>query len=397
MSSPAPTLGLADSITRLGTESAFSVLARAKELERQGRSIVHLEIGEPDFETPPHVVEAAAQAMRDGHTHYCPSAGLLELREAAAHDLGARRGGIAVDPANVLVANGAKPFLFFTILATCNPGDEVIYPDPGFPIYESAIRWAGATPVPIPLHEDRDFAFDLDQLEALVTPRTKLVILNSPQNPTGGVLSADDCAAAARIIERSNAWVLSDEVYARLLYEGEFATIATEPGLLERTVLLDGFSKTYAMTGWRCGFAAVPEKLIDPLVKFFVNSTSCVPPFVQIGGVAALTGPQDAPLAMVEEFRARRDLVVDGLNALPGVTCRRPLGAFYAFPNVKGTGQDSRVVADRLLQEAGVAVLSGTAFGDYGDGYLRLSYANSMENIQEAIEAMRGLLEEMTA
>ena len=392
MSATAPRLGLADSVSRLGTESAFSVLARARELERQGKSVVHLEIGEPDFETPPHVVEAAAQAMRDGQTHYCPSAGLPELREAAAHDLSVRRGGIAVDPANVLVANGAKPFLFFTILALCNPGDEVIYPDPGFPIYESAIRWAGATPVPIPLHEQRDFAFDLDQLESLVTQRTKLVILNSPQNPTGGVLSAGECAAAARIIERSNAWVLSDEVYARLLYEGEFATVATEPGLLERTVVLDGFSKTYAMTGWRCGFAAVPAALVDPLVKFFVNSTSCVPPFVQIGGVAALTGPQDAPAAMVEEFRRRRDVVVDGLNELPGVTCRRPRGAFYVFPNVAGTGIPADELATRLLDEAGVALLSGSAFGSVGKDNLRLSYANSQENLHEALRRMKEFL-----
>jgi aspartate/methionine/tyrosine aminotransferase len=384
--------GLADSLARLGTETAFSVLARAKALERQGRSIIHLEIGEPDFATPAHVVEAACRALRDGHTHYCPSAGLAELREAAAHDLSARRGGIPVDPANVLIANGAKPFLFFTILAVCNPGDEVIYPDPGFPIYESAIRWAGATPVPIALHEDRDFVFDLDELAALLNPRTKLVILNSPQNPTGGVLSAEDCAAAARLIAGTRAWVLSDEVYARLLYEGDFATVATDPELLERTVILDGFSKTYAMTGWRCGFAAVPPVLVDPLVRFFVNSTSCVPPFVQLAGVAALTGPQDEPLAMVGEFHRRRDLVVDGLNALPGVTCRRPRGAFYVFPNVAGTGIPADDLAARLLDEAGVAVLSGSAFGTVGKHNLRLSYANSQENLHEALRRMKELL-----
>lgn len=384
--------GLADSVQRLGTESAFSVLARARELERQGRSIVHLEIGEPDFDTAPHVVEAATKALRDGQTHYCPSAGLIELREAAARDLGARRGGIPVDPANVLIANGAKPFLFFTVLATCNPGDEVIYPDPGFPIYESAIRWAGATPVPLALHEERDFSFDIDELAALITPRTKLVILNSPQNPTGGVLGAGDCRAAADLLRDSNAWVLSDEVYARLLYDGEFATVATEPGLLERTILLDGFSKTYAMTGWRCGFAAVPEPLVDPLVKFFVNSTSCVPPFVQLAGVAALEGPQDAPAAMVEEFRARRSLVVDGLNALPGVTCRTPRGAFYAFPNVSGTGIPADELATRLLDEAGVALLAGSAFGAVGKDNLRLSYANSRENLAEALRRMKEFL-----
>jgi aspartate/methionine/tyrosine aminotransferase len=392
MSADTPTLGLADSISRLGTESAFSVLARARELERQGKSVIHLEIGEPDFDTPPHVVEAAIKALRDGQTHYCPSAGLIELREAAAHDLSARRGGIPGDPANVLIANGAKPFLFFTVLATCNPGDEVIYPDPGFPIYESAIRWAGATPVPLALHEDRDFSFDVDELESLISPRTKLVILNSPQNPTGGVLSADDCRAAARAFARSNAWVLSDEVYARMLYEGEFATVVTEEGLLERTVLLDGFSKTFAMTGWRCGFAAVPPALVDPLVKFFVNSTSCVPPFVQIGGVAALTGPQDAPAAMMDEFRVRRDIVVDGLNALPGVTCRKPRGAFYAFPNVAEAGIPADELATRLLDEAGVAVLSGGAFGKVGKDNLRLSYANSQDNLHEALRRMKEFL-----
>ena len=277
--------GLADSLERLGTETAFSVLARARELERQGRDVVHLEIGEPDFETPPHVVEAAAEAMRAGHTHYCPSAGIHELRESAAAYLSRSR-GIDVDPANVLIANGAKPFLFFTILATCNPGDEVVYPDPGFPIYESAIRWAGATPVPVPLLEERDFAFDLDDLEARLGPRTKLVILNSPQNPTGGALTAEETAAAADLLASSEAWVLSDEVYCRLLYEGEFASVTATEGLLERTVLLDGLSKTYSMTGWRCGFAAVPAPLVDPLVRFFVNSTSCVPPFVQLAGVA---------------------------------------------------------------------------------------------------------------
>ena len=384
--------GLADSLDRLGTETAFSVLARAKALEREGRSIIHLEIGEPDFATPAHVVEAAHRALLDGQTHYCASAGLPELREAAAHDLSARRGGIPVDPANVMIANGAKPFLFFTIRAVCTPGDEVIYPDPGFPIYESAIRWAGATPVPLALHEDRDFAFDLDELASLLTPRTKLVILNSPQNPTGGVLSAEDCAAAARLIAGTRAWVLSDEVYARMLYEGEFATVASDPELLGRTVILDGFSKTYAMTGWRCGFAAVPTALVDPLTRFFVNSTSCVPPFIQLAGVAALTGPQDGPLAMVEEFHRRRDLVVDGLNALPGVTCRRPRGAFYVVPNVAGTGIPADDLARRLLDEAGVAVLAGSAFGTVGKHNLRLSYANSQENLHEALRRMKEFL-----
>jgi aspartate/methionine/tyrosine aminotransferase len=386
--------GLADSLSRLGTETAFSVLARARELERQGREIVHLEIGEPDFDTPAHIKEAAAAALRAGETHYCPTAGIAVLREEAARYLSRTR-DIDVDPGRVLVANGAKPFLFFTVLATCNPGDEVVYPDPGFPIYESAIRWVGATPVPLPLEEERDFAFDLADLESRLGPRTKLVILNSPQNPTGGALSAEETESAAALLADSGAWVLSDEVYSRMVYDGEFASVASYPGMLERTVVLDGFSKTYAMTGWRCGYAAVPEPLVDPLVRFFVNSTSCVPPFVQLAGVAALTGPQDEPEAMVAEFRARRELVVSGLNELPGVTCRVPRGAFYAFPNVSGVPLETEELADRLLQEAGVAVLAGSAFGRQGTDNLRISYANSRENLALAIERIGGFLESL--
>jgi aspartate aminotransferase len=384
--------GLADSLSRLGTETAFSVLARARELEREGREIVHLEIGEPDFDTPEHVKEAATEALRAGETHYCPTAGIAELREEAARDL-ARTRGVDVDPARVLVANGAKPFLFFTVLATCNPGDEVVYPDPGFPIYESAIRWAGATPVPLPLDEEREFAFDLADLESRLGPRTKLVILNSPQNPTGGALSTQETEQVAALLADCGAWVLSDEVYSRMVYDGEFASVASYPGMLERTVVLDGFSKTYAMTGWRCGYAAVPEPLVEPLVRFFVNSTSCVPPFVQLAGVAALMGPQDEPNAMVEEFRARRELVVSGLNELPGVTCRVPKGAFYAFPNVAAVPLDTEELADRLLQDAGVAVLAGSAFGRYGQDNLRISYANSRENLALALERMGAFLE----
>jgi len=386
------TPGLSESLERLGTETAFSVLARAKELERAGKEIIHLEIGEPDFATPLHICEAAADALRAGETHYCPSAGIPEFREVAAQFL-ARTRGIEVDPANVLIGTGAKPFLFFTILATCNPGDEVVYPDPGFPIYESAIRWAGATPVPLPLLEERDFVFDLDDLASRLGPRTKLVILNSPQNPTGGVVGPEDTAEAARLLAESSAWILSDEVYSQMLYEGEFASVASHPGLLERTILLDGLSKTYAMTGWRCGFAAVPEPLVDPIVRFFVNSTSCVPPFVQLAGIAALTGPQDEPRAMLEEFRRRRNLIVAGLNDLPGVSCRMPHGAFYVFPNVRDVPIPAEELAHRLLTEAGVAALAGTAFGQVGKDNLRLSYANSQENLRLALERMRGLLE----
>ena len=388
------TLGLAESLERLGTETAFTVLARAKELEKQGHDIIHLELGEPDFGTPEHICDAAYEAMRAGETHYCPAAGLPNFREAIAEFLSASR-EIHVDPANVLVANGAKPFLFFTILATCNPGDEIVYPDPGFPIYESAIRWAGATPVPLPLHEERDFAFDLDELAAKVGPNTKLVILNSPQNPTGGALDAEELAEAARLVSETSAWVLSDEVYSQMLYEGEFASIASVPEMLERTILLDGLSKTYAMTGWRCGFAAVPAPLVDPLVRFFVNCTSCVPPFVQHAGVAALRGPQDEVTAMLGEFKRRRTLVVEGLNALAGVTCRVPRGAFYAFPNVSETPLPADELASRLLTEAGVALLSGTAFGRVGKDNLRISYANSQENLERALERMGDFLEKL--
>jgi aspartate/methionine/tyrosine aminotransferase len=382
---------LAAGVARLGTETAFSVLARARAMERAGRDIIHLEIGEPDFDTPAHITEAGIAALRAGETHYCPAAGIAELREAAAAELSRTR-GVSIAPERVLVANGAKPFLFFTILATCEPGDEVVYPDPGFPIYESAIRWVGATPVPLPLREELEFSFAVEDLRARLSARTKLVILNSPQNPTGGVTPAADLAAAAQLILETPAWVLTDEVYARLIYGDAFASIASEPGMLERTVLLDGFSKAYAMTGWRCGYAAVPEPLVEPLTRFFVNSTSCVPPFVQHAGVAALTGPQDAVTAMVAEFAARRDLVVDGLNALPGVSCLSPRGAFYVFPNVAETPVSAEELADRLLEEAGVAVLAGTAFGAQGANHLRLSYANSQANLTRALERMDAFL-----
>jgi aspartate/methionine/tyrosine aminotransferase len=383
--------GLASAVARLGTETAFSVLARAREMQRAGRDVIHLEIGEPDFDTPEHIVEAGIAALRAGETHYCPAAGIPELRDAAAAELSRTR-DVEVPPERVLVANGAKPFLFFTILATCEPGDEVIYPDPGFPIYESAIRWAGGTPVALPLREDLGFSFDVDELAASLSERTKLVILNSPQNPTGGLTPAADLAAAAELLLETDAWVLSDEVYARIVYGDEFASIASVPGMLERTVLLDGFSKTYAMTGWRCGYAAVPEPLVEPLTRFFINSTSCVPPFVQLAGVAALTGPQDAVTAMVAEFEARRDLIVAGLNELPDVSCRSPRGAFYVFPNVADAPIGAEALADRLLEEAGVAVLAGTAFGAEGAGHLRLSYANSQANLARALERMGAFL-----
>ncbi|MFM8611315.1 MAG: pyridoxal phosphate-dependent aminotransferase [Actinomycetota bacterium] len=388
---------LATALDRLGTETAFEVLARAKALEATGKRVIHLQIGEPDFDTAPHIVEAAAKALREGQTHYCPAPGIPALREACANHLSTHR-GIEISPDSIVVTPGAKPFLFFGILATINPGDEVIYPNPGFPIYESAIKWAGGVPVPLPLTEETDFAFTADDLRERLTPKTKMVILNSPGNPTGGYNSRDLNVEIAKVLADHDCWILSDEVYSEMLWGGaEHDTIAAHEGLLDRTILLDGFSKTFAMTGWRLGYAVLPEPLREPITRLIINSVSCTAPATQLAGVAALTGPRDEINAMMAEFDRRRVAVVEGLNSLPGVTCRDPKGAFYAFPNVSGTGQDAKTVADRLLQESGVAVLSGTAFGEHGEGYLRLSYANSLENIQEAIELMRGKLEEMAA
>jgi aspartate/methionine/tyrosine aminotransferase len=383
---------IADSLSRLGTETAFEVLARAKALEAQGKEMIHLQIGEPDFDTPPHIVEAAVKALRDGQTHYCPAPGIPELREAAANYLSRTR-SISVDPARVLVTPGAKPFLFFGVLATCNPGDEVIYPNPGFPIYESVIRWAGATPVPLPLTEESGFAFKADDLAERLTPRTKLVILNSPANPTGGVVPREVNAEVAKLLADHSCYILTDEVYCEMVYDGEHDSIASHGDLLDRTILLDGFSKTFAMTGWRLGYAAVPKELVEPLTRLFINCHSCTPPASQLAGVAALTGPMDEVRAMIEEFRARRALVVAGLNDLPGVSCVEPKGAFYAFPNITETGLKARDLQDQLLEEAGVAMLAGTAFGEYGEGYMRVSYANSPENITRALGKVRELLE----
>jgi aspartate/methionine/tyrosine aminotransferase len=382
---------IADSLSRLGTETAFEVLARAKALEAQGHEMIHLQIGEPDFDTPPHIVEAAARALRDGATHYCPAPGIPELREAAAGYLSRTR-GLEIDAGRVLVTPGAKPFLFFGVLATCNPGDEVIYPNPGFPIYESVIRWSGATPVPLPITEDAGFAFSADDLAERLTPRTKLVILNSPANPTGGVVPREVNAEVAKLLHDHDCYILTDEVYSEMVYDGEHDSIASH-GLLDRTILLDGFSKTFAMTGWRLGYAAVPTELVEPLTRLFINCHSCTPPAFQLAGVAALTGPMDEVRAMIDEFRVRRELVVNGLNDLPGVTCIEPKGAFYAFPNISGTGLKARDLQNQLLEEAGVAMLAGTSFGEYGEGYMRVSYANSPENITAALQKMRELLE----
>jgi aspartate/methionine/tyrosine aminotransferase len=381
----------AERMAHIGQETAFEVLVRARALEATGRNVVHLEIGEPDFETPSHIVAAGQQALEEGFTHYGPGAGLPELRQAVSRYLRHWR-GLDIDPARVVITPGAKPVMFFAILALVNPGDEVLYPDPGFPIYESMVRFVGGKAVPMPLREERRFRFDPDEFRALVTPRTRLVILNSPHNPTGSVLTRADLEVIAEVARERNLVVLSDEIYARILYTGEHVSIATLPGMLERTILLDGWSKTWAMTGWRLGFGVFPAELVPHVERLVSNSVSCTASFSQRAAIAALEGPQEPVDRMVDEFRRRRAAIVAGLNALPGVTCQEPDGAFYAFPNITGTGIPSRELADRLLHEAGVACLSGTAFGEYGEGYLRFSYANSLENIGLALERMGALL-----
>ena len=375
---------LATRMNRLGTETAFEVLLKARALEAQGREIVHLEIGEPDFDTPSNIVEAAIKALRGGQTHYTPSAGIPQLREAIAEEISTTR-GIEVHPDQVVVTPGGKPIMFFTILALCEQGDEVIYPNPGFPIYESMINFTGATPVPIPLLMEKDFRFDIEEFKGLVSPRTKMIILNSPHNPTGGVLTKEDLEAIAEAAIENDALVLSDEIYSRMVYEGKFASITQFPGMVDRTIILDGFSKTYAMTGWRMGYGVMPQWLAAQVTNLMINSNSCTAAFSQWAAVEALQGPQDESKKMVEAFRQRRDVIVDGLNQIPGFRCLRPKGAFYVFPNIEGTGKSSREMEDFLLNEAGVATLSGTSFGKYGEGFLRFSYANSVENLQKAL------------
>jgi aspartate/methionine/tyrosine aminotransferase len=369
---------------RILIETAFEVLVKARALEAQGRSIVHLEIGEPDFSTPAHIVEAGKKALDEGWTHYGPTAGYPDFREVLANHVGETR-GIPVKPDQVCVVPGGKPIIFFPILALIEEGDEVIYPNPGFPIYESMIRFVGGVPVPIPLVEARSFSFDLDVLQSKITDRTKLLILNSPQNPTGGVIPKEDIAAIAELVRERDMMVLSDEIYSRISYGETPMSIASCPGMQEKTIILDGFSKIYAMTGWRMGYGVMPAWLADAVNKLMVNSNSCTASFTQRAGIAAITGPQDGPENMVAEFRRRRDAFVEGLNTLPGFRCRVPEGAFYAFPCIQDTGLSSREVADRLLNEAGVACLSGTAFGEFGEGYLRFSYANSLDNLNEAV------------
>jgi aspartate/methionine/tyrosine aminotransferase len=384
-----PELRLARRMARLGTETAFEVLVKAKALEAKGRDIIHLEIGEPDFDTPTNIIEAGCTALHKGFTHYGPSAGLMELREVIAqHVSETRRVHVTAD--EVVVVPGGKPIIFFSILALAEDGDEVIYPNPGFPIYESMINYVGAKAVPIRLREELDFRLDVDEFASLINDRTKLVILNSPQNPTGGVLTRDDIAGIARAIGDRNIMVLSDEIYSQLIFEGEDYSIVSIDGMQERTILLDGFSKTYAMTGWRMGYGVMRPDLANHISRLMTNSNSCTASFTQVAGIEALRGPQDAVDTMRAHFKKRRDVMVAGLNKIKGFSCRVPHGAFYVFPNIKATGWPSKKLADALLDDASVAALSGTAFGDFGEGYLRFSVANSIEKIEEALDRIDG-------
>jgi aspartate aminotransferase len=378
-------LRLAKRMSRLGTETAFEVLVKARALEAKGRDVVHLEIGEPDFDTPANIVEAAVDALHKGWTHYGPSAGLPNLRQAIANDVAKSR-GISVTPEEVVVVPGGKPIIFYTIMALAEEGDEVIYPNPGFPIYESMINFMGARAVPIPLREDMDFRFDVNELADKITDRTRLIIINSPQNPTGGVLSEQDIKDIATAIGDRDIMVLSDEIYSRLIFEGSHHSISAVPGFKDRTIILDGFSKTYAMTGWRMGYGVMRPDLATHVARLMTNSNSCTASFSQVAGIEAITGDQTSVDKMNDAFRTRRDLFYDRVNQIKGFSCKKPKGAFYMFPNIKATGWPSKKLADALLEDAGVAALSGTAFGAFGEGYLRFSVANSIENINKALD-----------
>jgi aspartate aminotransferase len=378
-------LRLARRMGRLGTETAFEVLVKAKALEAKGHDIIHLEIGEPDFDTPENIIEAGCDALRKGFTHYGPSAGMMELREVIAQYVSETR-RVNVAPEEVVVVPGGKPIIFFSILALAEDGDEVIYPNPGFPIYESMINYVGAKAVPIRLREELDFRLDVDELTSLISDRTKLVIVNSPQNPTGGVLEKKDIDAIARAIGDRNIMILSDEIYSRLIFEGQHHSIMSLDGMKERTILLDGFSKTYAMTGWRMGYGVMRVDLATHISRLMTNSSSCTASFSQVAGIEALRGPQESVDHMLNEFKKRRDIMVAGLNQIKGFSCQLPHGAFYVFPNITQTGWPSKKLADSILEDAGVAALSGTAFGEFGEGYLRFSVANSIENIEKALD-----------
>lgn len=383
---------IAERMNRLGTETAFEVLAKAKALEAQGRDIIHLEIGEPDFDTPSNIVEAGVQALRDGYTHYGPSPGLPELRQAIAAEVSRTR-AIDVEAENVIVTSGAKPIMFYTMLALVDEGDEVLYPNPGFPIYESMIDFVGGSPVPIKLLSSKDFEIDVDEVADAITPKTTVMILNSPNNPCGSVIGLETLGQLADLAVKHDLWVLSDEIYIRLLFEGEHHSIASFPGLSERTIILDGFSKTYAMTGWRIGYGVMPGDLAAHFSKLNTNSVSCAPPAIQVAAIEALQGPQDETYEFRDQFKARRDVFVTGLNDIPGIRCPMPNGAFYAFPNIEGTGMTSRLFADGLLQDYGVAALAGESFGEYGNGCVRFSFANSTENLNRALQRIAEFVE----
>lgn len=388
-------LKVSEKMGRLGTETAFEVLARAEALARGGRDIINLGIGQPDFKTPEHIVEAAIKALRDGHHGYTPSPGIPALREAVAEDI-ARHRGVEVSPGRIVVVPGGKVTMFFAILMFGEPGVEILYPNPGFPIYQSMIEFSGAKAIPTPLLEDRDFSFDAEQVLSLITPRTRLLILNSPANPTGGAMPKPEIdRLVAGLADHPQVAILSDEIYARMNYDGHrHVSLLTYPELENRLILLDGWSKTYAMTGWRMGYAVWPEALVESATRLAVNCHSCVNASAQFAGIAALEGPQDAVDQMVAAFDQRRGVIVDGLNALPGIRCRRPVGAFYAFPNIEGTGMDARTLQNRLLEQAGIATVAGTSFGAFGEGFIRFSYANSVDNIHRALDRMKTLLDE---
>ena len=385
---------LAKRMSRLGTETAFEVLAKAKILEAEGVDVIHLEIGEPDFDTPENVINAGSTALLSGYTRYGPSPGLSELRDKIADEISSTR-KIPVSSENVVVTPGGKPIIFFCVLALIEPGDEVLYPNPGFPIYESMINFAGGTPVPMKLHEELDFSFDIDEVINQVTDNTKMIIINSPNNPCGSVIPNSDLEALARVAIDKDLIILSDEIYSRYLYEGSHQSITKFPGLQERTVILDGFSKTYAMTGWRIGYGIMPIPLVEPISRLMTNSVSCTASFTQIAAIEALTGSQEEANKMVLEFKNRRNTIVNGLNQINGISCKIPKGAFYAFPNIKGTGLSSKTFADDLLQKAGVASLNGESFGEFGKDYIRLSFANSTENILEALNRIESFVKKL--
>jgi aspartate aminotransferase len=385
-----------DRIGRLGAEGAFEVLARAKELEAQGKSIIHLEIGEPDFDTPANISDAGIKAIRAGETHYSPSGGMPASRKVVAEYVSKTR-RCKVTTENVVIMPGAKPLIFCGLAATINEGDEVIVPNPGYPTYESVVSFLGAKPVPMVLREEKGFRFLVDELKALITPKTRMIVINSPQNPTGGVLTMEDLETIFSLAEKHNLWIMTDEIYSRLVYDGKFESILSIPGALDRTIMIDGMSKTYSMTGWRLGYGAMPVTLAQHMAKLAVNNFSCTATFAQTAMNEALTGPQEAVDKMVAQFHKRRDVIVKGLNEIEGVSCLMPKGAFYVFPNITGTGLTSAQVAKLLMDEAGVAALAGTAFGKHGEGYVRFSYANSIENIEEALRRMKKVIENVAA